>query len=62
MTRQEKEKMDQIRFLLPAEMKRKLQGICDQQGYKMSSVMRLAVKQFIDEHQPEKQKKERAQT
>lgn len=59
-------KMDQIRFVLPADEKQEFLTLCRNGGYNMSAVMRNAVKNFIEAQKatskpPEKQKRERAQ-
>lgn len=61
------QKMDQIRFVLPADDKQEFLMICKTGGYNMSAVLRNYVKKFVEaqkvnEKPIEKQKKERAQT
>lgn len=60
-------KMDQIRFVLPADEKQEFLTICKTGGYNMSAVLRNYVRKFVEaqkvnEKPIEKQKKERTQT
>lgn len=61
------QKMDQIRFVLPADEKQEFLALCRNGGYNMSAVLRNAVKRFVEDQKAnskttEKQKKERTQT
>ncbi len=63
------QKMDQIRFVLPADEKQEFLEICRAEGYNMSAVLRNAVKRFVEAREQtrtnskaEKNKKERTQT
>lgn len=65
------QKMDQIRFVIPADEKQEFLELCRMGGYNMSAVLRNYVKKFVESHaEPqksngkttEKAKKERTQT
>lgn len=60
------QKMDQIRFVLPADEKQEFLMICKTGGYNMSAVLRNYVRKFVDAQKvdakpTEKTKKERDQ-
>lgn len=61
------QRMDQIRFVLPADEKAEFLTLCKNEGYNMSAVLRNYVKKFVEAQKAgskpiEKPKKERTQT